>query len=400
MSHPPSSARSRPRSRFAQRFVSYQVAAWLTLLALTIGHPWATVGVLLLAAYVTLPILLLVRWRGWPFYPRAAFRIAVVRVTLYVQLLLPIISGAALLGIVVGAFLHAPLAGGRWAAGVALAIAVAFLAAGYVGSRWLSIRSFDVTIPALPAGLEGTRIVQISDLHVGPHIPRRFLAKVRRATERFAPDLIAVTGDLIDDRWEDVERYARFFGDLRASLGVFVVAGNHDVYANWEEVERELAARTSSIVLVNEARVVERDGASLAVVGVGDPAGHGRRWGGGGTSRVAPDVARAYASVPRGAAVLALAHNPALWPELARRGADLTLSGHTHWGQFAIPAADWSLASLFLPHPMGIYREESSLLYVHPGTGYWGIPFRIGARPQVALLVLRRGADPAITPLS
>lgn len=399
MSAAPAPARP-PRSRFAQRFLAYQIAAWGALLALTIGHPWATAGVIALIAYVTAPILLLVRWRGWPFYPGAAFRILVVRVTLYTQLLLPIVAGAALLGILVGLFFHAPLAGGRWAAAAALAIAVGFLLAGYVGSRWLSIRSFDVTIPGLPAGLDGLRIVQISDLHVGPHISRRFLAKVRRATERFDPELIAVTGDLIDDRWEDVALYADALGDLAAPLGVFAIAGNHDVYAGWEAVERELKARTSSVVLVNEARVVERKGASLAVVGVGDPAGQGRRWGGGDVPRVAPDVARAMGGVPAGIPVLALAHNPALWPQLVARGAALTLSGHTHWGQFAIPAADWSLASLFLPHPMGIYREGPSLLYVHPGTGYWGIPFRIGARPQVALLVLRPGADPAITPVS
>ncbi|HEX2780310.1 MAG TPA: metallophosphoesterase [Gemmatimonadaceae bacterium] len=399
MSDSPEPARPR-RSPFAQRFLAYQVAAWSALLALTIGHPWATVATLALIVYVTAPIVLLVRWRGWPFYPGAAFRILVVRVTLYVQLLLPIVAGAALLGILVGLFFHAPLTGGRWAAGVALAIAVGFLLAGYVGSRWLSIRAFDVTIPDLPAGLDGLRIVQISDLHVGPHISRGFLAKVRRATERFEPELIAVTGDLIDDRSEDVALYANALGTLAAPLGVFAIAGNHDVYAGWEEVERELKARTSSIVLVNEARVVERNGVSLAVVGVGDPAGQGRQWRGGEVPRVAPDVARAMRGVPAGMPVLALAHNPALWPRLAARGVMLTLSGHTHWGQFAIPAADWSLASLFLPHPMGIYREGTSLLYVHPGTGYWGIPFRIGARPQVAMLVLRAGAEPAITPLT
>ena len=76
--------------RFGQRFLAYQVAAWATLLALTIHHPWWTVGVLLLCAYVTLPAVLLFRWRGWPFYPKALFRIFVVRGVIYGQLLLPI----------------------------------------------------------------------------------------------------------------------------------------------------------------------------------------------------------------------------------------------------------------------------------------------------------------------
>jgi hypothetical protein len=88
--------------------------------------------------------------------------------------------------------------------------------------------------------------------------------------------------------------------------------------------------------------------------------------------------------------VIALAHNPALWPALAKRGVALTLSGHTHWGQFALPSLGWSLASPFLTHAMGAYREEGSLLYINPGTGYWGIPFRIGALPEVTLVRLRR----------
>ena len=83
----------------------------------------------------------------------------------------------------------------------------------------------------------------------------------------------------------------------------------------------------------------------------------------------------------------------------AERDATLTLSGHTHWGQLAISSRGWSLASPFNTFAMGAYRAGRSLLYVHPGTNYWGIPFRIGARPEVAVVELRRGGDaPSITP--
>jgi len=387
---------NRNSGRFGQRFLAYQVAAWLTLLALTVGHPWATVLVLLACAYVTVPAALLFRWRGWPFYPGALFRIFIVRGVIYGQLLLPIVAGAALLGILVGALVNAPLAGGRWGAEIAFAIAALTLFAGYIGSRTLAVREIEARIESLPAGLDGLRVVQISDLHVGPQTPRRFLARVRRAVESLHPDLIAVTGDLIDDRHEDVEHYAAAFASLSAPLGVFAVAGNHDVYAGWEAVERELRSRTTMTVLVNESRLVERNGDRLTVAGVGDPAGRGRRPGGGGMSRVAPDVARALASAPAGVPVLALAHNPALWPELAAAGVTLTLSGHTHWGQLALPGFGWSLVTPFLEHAMGAYRDGSSLLYVHPGTGYWGIPFRIGARPAVTAIVLKRAAESSI----
>jgi predicted MPP superfamily phosphohydrolase len=389
---------TKPRqSRFGRRFLLYQTAAWLTLLALTIGHPWATVAVLFVCAYVTLPAVLLFRWRGWPFYPKALFRIFVVRGVIYGQLLLPIVAGAALLGMLVGLFVWSPpLNTGRWAAAIAFAVAALTLVAGYIGSRMLAVREIEARIESLPPGLDGLRIVQISDLHVGPQTPRGFLARVRRAVEELRPDLIAVTGDLIDDRHEDVALYAAAFAPLSAPLGVFTVAGNHDVYAGWDAVERELRSRTSMTVLVNESRVVERNGARLTVAGVGDPAGRGRRPGGGGMSRVAPDVPRALAGAPSGVPVLALAHNPALWPELAAAGVELTLSGHTHWGQLALPGFGWSLVTPFLEHAMGAYHEGKSLLYVHPGTGYWGIPFRIGARPAVTAIVLKRGNGTAI----
>lgn len=88
---------------------------------------------------------------------------------------------------------------------------------------------------------------------------------------------------------------------------------------------------------------------------------------------------------------MVLAHNPVLWPELAERGAALTLSGHTHYGQLAIPGLGWSLASPFLEHAMGVHRRGGATLYIHPGTNFWGIPFRLGTPPQVAVITLAVG---------
>jgi predicted MPP superfamily phosphohydrolase len=137
-------------------------------------------------------------------------------------------------------------------------------------------------------------------------------------------------------------------------------------------------------VLVNEAIPLERSGARFWVAGTGDPAG-GRRPEDG---PVAPDLDRTMAAVPPDAFSVVLAHNPALWPGLVRRGADLTLSGHTHHGQLSIPRLGWSVASVFLDLAMGAYREGGSVLYVNPGTNYWGIPFRIGALPEVTVVTL------------
>jgi uncharacterized protein len=381
----PRRARRGARS-IALRAVAYFAATWGPLAFLAAGaFPGAALVVLGLAAYYTLPLVLYIRWRGWPFYPNAAFRLLVVRPFLYANLLLPLVAGAGLIGALAGApFGHALIAG-RFAAIGVLGVVGLVLVAGYIGSRWLVVRHVDAFVPDLPSGFEGLRIAQLSDLHVGPHTSRKFLRRVVEATHALGPDLVAITGDLIDDRAEDVRVYADMLGSLDASLGVFMIPGNHDVYAGWEDVERGLRAADLGTLLVNEARLIRRGTDTIAVVGTGDPAG-GRR----GASSAAPDIDRALANVPADTTVIAFAHNPSLWPSLASRGVALTLSGHTHWGQFALPRLGWSLASPFLEHAMGAHTEGDAVLYISPGTGYWGIPFRIGARPEVTLVTLRR----------
>jgi predicted MPP superfamily phosphohydrolase len=275
-------------------------------------------------------------------------------------------------------------------AGTVFAIMVLLFTAGYIGSGWLVVREVEATVPGLSDEWDDTRIAQISDLHVGPQTSRRFLARITETVAALNPDLIAITGDLVDDQAEDVAHFAAAVEPMRAPLGVYLIPGNHDVYAGWAEVHRRLRAELpGATVLVNEARILDRDGARLAVVGTGDPAG--RRAG-----DVAPDVDRTLDPVPTGTTTIALAHNPALWPALAERGVALTLSGHTHWGQFAVPRWGWSLASPFLDRAMGAHVEGESLLYINPGTGYWGLPFRIGAHPEITLITLRRGAAAAI----
>jgi hypothetical protein len=406
--HPPA-RRTRGRRAgavaHALRFALYLAVCWSVPLALAWGLPRAvTWAVVAAAVYTTLPLVAFIRWRGWPFYPRGAFRVLVVRGVLYGQLLLPLVAAAGALGLVAGAPFGASLVVGRATAGAALAAAAAVLVAGYLGSRALVVREVDAHVPGLPPEFDGLRIAQLSDLHVGPHTSRRFLRRVVRAVSGLDPDLVAVTGDLVDDRAEDVAPYAASLGALRAPLGVFVIPGNHDVYAGWDEVERALRESTDATVLVNDARVVERDGARLALVGLGDPAARagvpikgGPSGGGAGASRAAPDIDRAFARVPSDVVAVAFAHNPVLWPPLAERGAALTLSGHTHWGQLALPSLGWSLASPFLEHAMGGHRLGDSLLYIHPGTGYWGLPFRLGALPEVTLVRLRRAERAELT---
>lgn len=373
------------RGRSGWRVGLYYLVAWSCIAILTPRTALALAAVAALAVATTIPLIRFFRNGGWRAYPTAAFRVLVVRPVLYTQLLLPLVAGAGLIGLLVGAPWGASIAVGRLLAGVVFAVMVLLFAAGYIGSGLLVVRQVEATVPGLSNAWDGTRIAQISDLHVGPQTSRRFLARVTETVAALSPDLIAITGDLVDDQAEDVAHFAAAVEKLRAPLGVYLIPGNHDVYAGWSEVDRRLrAALPGATVLVNDARILERDGARLAVVGTGDPAG--RRSG-----DVAPDVERTLEGVPAGTATIALAHNPALWPALAARGVALTLSGHTHWGQFALPRWGWSLASPFLDRAMGAHVEGASLLYINPGTGYWGLPFRIGAHPEITLITLRRG---------
>ena len=379
------------------RFLAYQLASWVALAILASGWGWAGPSIVALAAlYTTVPLLAFVRWRGWPFYPNALFRVVVVRVLLYTQLLLPFVAGAGIVGMFIGLPFGMPLLLGRGFAAAVVLAGVLLLVAGYVGSRWLVVREVEARVRGLPASFDGLRIAQISDLHVGPQTSKRFLARVAETVARVAPDIIAVTGDVVDDRAEDVPWYAAAFARLRAPLGVYLIPGNHDIYAGWDAVSRSLRASTDATILVNDSRLVERAGARLAIVGTGDPAARAG-WSSSPNEHAAPDVDRALARVPAATTIVAFAHNPALWPGLAARGVALTLSGHTHWGQFALPRFGWSLASPFLDHAMGAHRAGDALLYINPGTGYWGIPFRLGAFPEITVVTLRPARESAVT---
>ncbi len=370
------------------------VALWTGLSWVAIGAAlhtqlpggWATIATLFILS--VLPVLPLSLGLSGRIYPCAAMRLFVLRPFWYLFLALPLLALASAIGAMSGW----PFGASAWAARALMsATALLLLAtavAGYLGSRRLVTRRLDVRMPRLPAAFDGLRIVQLSDLHIGPHTSRRFLSNVANAVAQASPDLIVMTGDQVDDFADDVAPFARALGELRAPLGVFAIAGNHDVYAGWPSVARGLRAIGIN-VLVNDSVALDRNGSLLWLAGTGDPAAAGGR--GAARHPAAPDLARTLRDVPSHDPVIVLAHNPALWPGLAQRGVDLTLSGHTHYGQLALPNRNWSLASSFLELAMGVHQRGRSLLYINPGTNYWGIPFRLGTPPEVTVLTLRVG---------
>lgn len=370
---------------------AWNIACWLSigpLLAPVVPGGWRFV--IVVASLPLVAFLLLARGLTGGAYPSPMMRVGVYRPFWYIELLLPLLAIAGLLGAVLGLPFGAAGRGGRWAMAIATVVLGGLAVVGYFGSRRLAARRIEFDFAHLPPEFDGLCVAQLSDLHVGPHTSRRHLARVAEVVRSADPDLIVYTGDQVDDYARDVEPFGDAFALLTAPLGVFAIAGNHDIFAGWSDVRRDLEGMGIT-VLVNEALPIRRGGARIWVAGAGDPAGNG--WARGGGAEAAPDLDRVLRGVPTEEFALVLAHNPVLWPGLVERGADLTLSGHTHYGQFSIPWLRWNLAGVFLDHSMESYREpDGAALYINPGTNYWGIPLRIGHPAEVTLVTLRRSA--------
>ena len=267
------------------------------------------------------------------------------------------------------------------------ALALMATALGFVNAQGTPrIRTVEIERDGLPAALHGFTIVQISDLHVGPTIRRHFVQRVVDAVNSLEPDVVAVTGDLVDGTVGELAGEVAPLRGLAPRLGSFFVSGNHEYYAGvhpWLAEIRRLGLR----VLQNEHVVLERGGARLVLAGVTDyTAGYFER-----SHRSDPDAALRGAPGDAALRVL-LAHQPRSGFAAAAAGFDLQISGHTHGGQF-LP---WNFfVRLQQPFTAGLHRIDQLIVYVSRGTGYWGPPKRFGAPSEITCirLVSRGCAD-------
>ena len=279
------------------------------------------------------------------------------------------------------ATLWPPLAGGHALvreAGVPVVVVASFLAmaiGALVALRGPRVERVDLPFAGLHPDLEGFRIVQISDLHVGRTIRRRYVERVVELARALAPDLVVLTGDMVDGPVARLAPHVAPLGELAKGGSAYFILGNHDCYSGadaWIAHFREMGMT----VLLNSHTLVRKGGARLLVGGVVDPAY--------GKTRPAISLQGAEPADFR----LLLAHNPRLAPLGAAAGFDLQLSGHTHAGQFF----PWTLAVRLVhaPHVAGLSREGPMRVYVSAGTGTWGPPVRFGTTPELTLLRLVR----------
>ena len=258
-------------------------------------------------------------------------------------------------------------------------LALAFTAIGYFNARRPArVKRVRIALPGLPPGLEGLRIVQISDIHVGPTIKQAYLQKIVDRVNALEPDVVAITGDLVDGSVPELQAHVAPLAQLRARHGVYFVTGNHEYYSGvhgWVQELQRLGIR----VLHNEHVVLRHGGAALVLAGVPDFTGHHFDPAHG------SDPAQALRGAPADAPRVLLAHQPRTAPAAAQAGFDLQISGHTHGGQF-LP---WTFfVPLQQPYTAGLHKLGRLQVYVSRGTGYWGPPKRLGAPSEIAELRL------------
>lgn len=260
-------------------------------------------------------------------------------------------------------------------------LALSAASAGWIGARrTAAVRRVDVPIAGLPASLEGFTIVQLSDIHVGNTIGRDYVEAIVERANRLQPDVVAITGDLVDGTVSALGPEVAPLARLKSRFGTFFVTGNHEYYSGvgpWLGEFRRLGFQ----VLVNQHVVIDHGGAKLVMAGVTDVSGH--HFGEAHRS----DPAAALRGAPEASVKVLLAHQPRSAAAAADAGFDLQLSGHTHGGQF-LP---WNFFVRFQqPYTAGLARLRSMWVYTSRGTGYWGPPMRLGAPSEITLVRLVR----------
>ena len=269
-----------------------------------------------------------------------------------------------------------------------------FMAYGaWIGRERPQVKELEIRFEGLPESFDGYRLVHISDIHARSYAARR--ESLQRAVEMInglEPDLITFTGDLITLDATELEPVNEILRELQSKDGIVSVVGNHDygIYADpshkgslrrilSEVIEEE--ERMGWNVLMDDNMIIRRGQDSIAVIGVQNtsPSRHFPSKG---------NLTQASAGT-EGMFRIILTHDPMHWEaEILGKDYPLTLSGHTHAMQFSI--FGWSPSSLIFRQHRGLYTENDQHLYVNIGLGETILPFRIGTRPEITLITLRK----------
>ncbi len=260
-------------------------------------------------------------------------------------------------------------------AGVGGLAAAPLVLSGY-GAAYAG-KAYDVQELALPFG-RSLRVVQLTDIHAGIYMTREEMRRYANQVIELQPDLFVLTGDFISNSVSFLPGCLEEMDRVRARYGTFATLGNHE---HWYGRTREIEAifRRHRIALLNNLhQVIQTEQGPFAVAGIDDlRTGH-------------PDLEAALRGLDPAIPTLLLSHRPEIFPQAADRGIPLTLAGHWHGGQIKLsfPGVDISVAHLRSPYPEGLYRINTSHLYVSRGIGTTFTPVRLNAPPEVTLFQL------------
>ena len=250
------------------------------------------------------------------------------------------------------------------------------------GIKVPDVHEMTLPIKDCPKAFEGFRIVQLSDLHASALLCEPHMAALVEKVNALHPDLIVITGDIVDGEVAARDKDVAPLAKLKASYGVIAVEGNHEHYVDYEGWMKKLPT-LGMTVLRNECITLHRDGATLTIGGVTDP--WGRRFG-----RTLPDPVKAFEKAPENGPRILLSHQPKYandYDDAVRF--DVQLSGHTHGGQ--LYGLDKGVAILNHMFVRGWYQLNRAVMYVHPGSGLWnGFPVRFGVPAEVALFTVKK----------
>jgi len=255
--------------------------------------------------------------------------------------------------------------------------AIAFVMGWYHAIVPLRVERVSINL----GGTNTTRIALMGDLHVGLFTRPSRLDTIFTTAAKHDPDLVLIAGDLIDDDPYFVPKLLDGTRTLPQPIPIYAVLGNHEIYGNPFAVIDGLRGSRMRL-LVNEGVAFR----NLWIAGVSDRAAAQQF---GEKSPLRPDLDKALLGKSANAIPLVLSHQPGILDEARKRNIPLTLSAHTHGGQFGIRPLGWSLAGVFLRYHMGLYDVAPTRLYINTGTGYWLFPFRLGMTPEITLIELR-----------
>jgi hypothetical protein len=265
------------------------------------------------------------------------------------------------------------------------AVAAPFVVVGFgalIERTAFRVREIDVPISGLHPDLQGLRLVQLSDIHLSPYLSESEFAKVVDTANDLRPHLFLVTGDLISSSGDPLDACLHQLSRLRSDAGVVGCLGNHEIYAGTEAYTTAQAARLGIPFLRYTAQQFRFGGALVNIAGVDYQKMNWRSHYLQGADRlVAPSALN-----------ILLSHNPDVFPTAAAQHWDITLAGHTHGGQVNVEILHESLnvARFYTPYVYGLYRSGPSSIYVTRGIGTIGMPARLGAPPEIAVLRLRK----------